>query len=371
MKILVVYASCGAGHRKAAEALFSCLKSRFPGGDIQLLDILDKANIFCRFCYRQGYTFLVTKASLLWRISFWVTSSRLLRALVRPLGIFLDHFNAKEFSEFITRNNFDIVVCTHFLPAELVASAKREKQVQSTVLTIVTDFGVHPFWVSEPTDLYVGASEYTRQQLVQQGVQADKIHILGIPIDQKFLLADSREKSALRLGIRPDVFTVMLMTGSFGMGPLARITKMLSGQVQVLAVCSANKRLYKYLLRKNLPQVKAFEFVEDIQDLMAVADVIITKPGGLTISEALAMQVVPVFISPIPGQEESNLKVLLSGGIAFYPRNLAELKKIILDLKSSPGKLAILRKKIRDFSHPRATEQICDVICQGSIRAAR
>jgi processive 1,2-diacylglycerol beta-glucosyltransferase len=173
------------------------------------------------------------------------------------------------------------------------------------------------------------------------------------------------EKAALysKLGLRQDKFTALITTGSFSIGPIEKIIDLLYKDVQLLVVCAHNKRLYKNLKDKNYPGVSVFGFVDNVQELMAISDIIITKPGGLTISESLAMNLTPIFITAIPGQETENIKVLRSSGIGIYERNASKIKDIILDFKDHPDKLHSIKENIKKLKKPHATEELCHALC--------
>jgi processive 1,2-diacylglycerol beta-glucosyltransferase len=161
------------------------------------------------------------------------------------------------------------------------------------------------------------------------------------------------------------------MTGSFGIGPLEEIVDLLHRDIQLLVVCARNKRLYLRLKNKNYPAVKIFAFIDNTEELMAVSDVIVTKPGGLTIAELLAREIVPVFICAIPGQEEKNIQVLASYGIGREVNTAKQVKKIVLDYKEHPEKMAKVQQGIRQLKKPLAVEELYHAICQGSSRPTR
>jgi processive 1,2-diacylglycerol beta-glucosyltransferase len=167
---------------------------------------------------------------------------------------------------------------------------------------------------------------------------------------------------AKKFNINPDKFTVLLMTGSYGIGPLEKITEFLSFKVQVLVVCASNKRLYKKLIEKNIPNVKVFGFIENTEELMAVSDCIVTKAGGSTIAEVINMDLVPIFISMIPGQESANVQALKELGVGLVPKNIYEIKDMVLELKNNPDKLNIMKERIEEIKKPLSCQEIASVI---------
>jgi processive 1,2-diacylglycerol beta-glucosyltransferase len=362
MKLLITYASAGAGHRRVAEAVYNYFKEQRPEVSLGMVDILTKTNALFRFDYAKGYSFLVRYAVKLWHLAFWLTEFKFLRPLTRFIAFLTNQINTQGFAAYLIRENPDYIVSTHFLPSEIAAHLKTRKKISSTVITIITDFGVHPFWISRGTDLYVVASDFTRDKLIAEGVAREKIKVFGLPSDAKFLREFDRVALAKKLGIRPDKFTVLLMTGSLGIGPLEELAALLCRDVQVLVVCAANKQLYARLNKINLPNVKIFGFVNNTEELMGVCDLIVTKPGGSTIAEVLNMELVPIFISVIPGQEEGNVEALKGFGISLTPKSVDEIRGLILDFKNHPEKLQEIKSRVQRIKKPFSCQELANVI---------
>ena len=366
MKIFLVYASAGAGHLKAAEALYKHIKERHKEYDVRLIDVLDYASYFFRFSYTSGYSFLINHAVFLWKIVFYATEFGFLRSVTRAIASFMNRLNTKKFIGFLCKENPDLIISTHFLTSEIPAFLKNSGKIDSRLITVITDFGVHPFWISSGTDQYIVASDLTKKILVEQGIDGNIIKVLGIPIDPKFLKHYDRAALSSKLGIDKDKFTILVVTGSFGLGPIEKIVDLLHDDVQILVVCARNQRLYRRLKNKNYANVSVFGFVDNIQELMSASDIIITKPGGLTSSEVLAVGIVPIFISAIPGQETENVKTLESYGVGISVKNISRIKEIVLDYKEHPDNFRKTRENINAIKKPFATEEICNAVCKDS-----
>lgn len=362
MKVLITYASAGAGHRKVAEAVYNYLKDNRQDLDLKLVDALPLGSFYFRFCYNWGYPFLVHYATWLWGFFFWITEFKLTRRFARKMSILSNYLSCRKFIQYLKDENFDFIISTHFLNSELAANLKLKNQIKSKLITVITDFGVHPFWISEGTDTYIAASEFTRDELLRAGVAESQISATGIPFSPNFSKPQDRNRLADKLGIAADKFTVLVMTGSFGSGPLEDIAANISDAAQVLVVCAKNKSLFERLQKKNYKNVKAFGFVNNVEELMAVSDLMVTKPGGSSIAELLAVGLVPIFITAIPGQEENNVKILTSHGIGFEPKNIKQIRDLVIDLKRSPQKLQDLKNDIRAIASPFACRKIADVI---------
>ena len=369
VKVIITYASAGAGHFRAAEAICDYLKNQDKGIDLKLVDILQKTNVLFKASYTFGYPFLINHAVFLWRLVFWVTGLKLLRRFTRASVSLIDRFNTGNFREFLTKENPDFIISTHFLPSAIATNLKRTGKINSRAISVVTDFGIHPFWISEGTDIYIVASSYTKQLLMLEGVEEERIKVLGIPIHPKFSRQYDRGQLSKKMGIEQNRFTVLVVTGSFGIGPVEGIVDLLHKDVQILVVCARNRRLFKRLKNKNYPSVRIFGFIENIQELMAVSDMIITKPGGMSISELLVMELVPIFISAIPGQETQNVEAMKRYGIGTIAKKPADIRSSVLNYRNNLDKLKGIKEKIKGIKKPFASQGLYNVICQGSVRA--
>jgi len=367
MKIVIAYASAGTGHLKAAEALYHCFTNEHPEVEVKLIDIIESSCSFFSFAYRFGYSLLVKYTPLLWSLAFRVTGAGLLLGLAKRLKLTIERLSTADFARLLIRENPDVIISTHFAPPETAAHLKQTSKIKSRLITVITDFGVHPFWITEGTDLYLVASDFTKSRLLARGVSETKIKVTGIPVDAKFFKQYPRDELCRKLGLESGRFNVLIASGSFGIGPIEELIDLLYKEVQLLVVCAGNKDLYRKLKAKNYPSVYAFGFIDNIQELMAVSEVIIGKPGGLTISEGLAMNLFPIFITVIPGQESENVKALAEEGIGIYSTDMQHIKEVVLDLKNNPDRLNSIRQNIRRTQRPYAAREICNAVCEGSI----
>jgi len=368
MKVFIVYASAGAGHHKAAQAIFNYFKVKDPRIDLSLLDILDYSNFLFKKNYVHSYNFLIRYALPLWAFVFYLTYAKPIRPLVNLIGDMIDRANTKKFASLLIRENPDLIITTHFLSCEIVSRLKIKNKINSKLVTVITDFGVHPFWLAKATDLYIVPSDFTKKRLVKEGISENHIEVCGVPVDQKFLGKFNRTDLCHKLLIEPDKFTVLIVTGSFGIGPIEKIVKLLYREVQVLVVCAGNRRLFNKLKMSRHDNVLVYGFVENLEELMAVSDIIVTKPGGLTLSELLVMDLPPIFIVTIPGQESENAKIMAQYGIGRKISNLQLLKSTILSYKNNPKELERIKEKIRQMRKPFAAREIYNVVCKDSLR---
>ena len=254
------------------------------------------------------------------------------------------------------KEQFDAVITTQFLSAEVCAYLKREGKIKSKVICVVTDFDVHRIWVNEGIDVYTGACDYTKNKLFALGVPPENVFATGIPTDAKF--AQNPDTLALKkkLGLQ-DGLTILIATGSFGMGPIEELMKLLENY-QLLVVCGHNRELYERLKPRARKNTHILGLVDNMDELMSVCDVMVTKPGGLSIAEALVKKLPMIFFSAIPGQETNNIKVLDSYEVSQGQCSLAQIAKTIHEWDINPKDLDALRRRMSELSKPNAVADI-------------
>lgn len=360
MKILVIHTTAGAGHKKAAEAIYNGLL-RHTTHQAHLVDALDYTNPFFKASYPKVYVFLVTKMPWLWQAFFLLFNIPFLRPLLSLVRRCYNAINTQALVKFLKQQHFDAIMTTHFMPAEVSAYLKRTGQIKSKVICVVTDFDVHPIWINQGIDVYTAACEYTKEKIVNFGINPQNVFVTGIPTDEKFALVTDRPLIRRRLKINVDLFTVLVATGSFGMGPIEDLVDLLQGY-QLLIVCGNNRRLYERLKLRAADRVHVFGLVGNMHELMAAADCIVTKPGGLSIAEALVKKLPMIFFSAIPGQETGNINVLKKYQAAWDQGSLRDIVGKIDDLSSSPQAYEALRQKLEALSKPNAVADIINLI---------
>jgi processive 1,2-diacylglycerol beta-glucosyltransferase len=359
MKILVIHATAGAGHKRAAEAIFYGLKAR-GGHDVHLLDALDYTNPFFKNMYSGVYVFLVTRLPMVWGFFFALLDIPWMQPLVHWFRRLYNGFNARALEEFLIKEQFDDVIATQFLSVEVCAYLKRVGKIKSRVICVVTDFDVHRIWVNEGVDVYTAACEYTKNKLIVLGVKPQTIFTTGIPTDAKFALEPDTIALKKKLGIQ-DGMTILIATGSFGMGPVEKLVVLLKSY-QLLIVCGHNKDLYERLKPLASGNTHILGLVDNMDELMSVADVMVTKPGGLSISEALVKKLPMIFFSAIPGQETNNIKVLSSYEVSRGQSSLSQIAQTIDEWASNPKDLDALRLRLSELSKPNAVADIIALI---------
>lgn len=356
MKIAVIHATAGAGHLKAAEAVYYGIK-KYTDHDAQLIDALDHTSPFFKKLYAGTYVSLVKYVPVIWGFAFALVDIPWLQGFIRGFRRIYNHLNAGKLEKLLIDGHFDYVVATHFMPTEIVSSLKKAGKLQTQLVTCVTDYDVHRIWTADGVDKYCVATEWTKRKCVEIGVDESKVHVTGIPTNELFSAAYDVGELKGKLGIERERFTVLVATGSFGIGPIEEIIQALK-EFQVVVVCGHNKHLFETLTAKQYPNARVFGLVNNMHELMAVSDAMVTKPGGLSISEALVMHLPLIFFNPIPGQETNNIKVLNRHGIGISSKSIQHIATELTRLKTSHDSLTTVLMKTREIARPFAVKEI-------------
>lgn len=360
MKILIVHASAGAGHMKAAEAIYDGLQSSTTH-DAVLIDALDFTSPLFKRMYRDSYLFLITKVPYLWGGAFLMLDKSWLQPFVRAFRRLYNGINCKPLERYLEQEQFDYIFSTHFMPNEVASALKRKGKIKSKVISCVTDFDIHKIWVGDGVDKYTVASDWTREKAVEIGIPKDSVVTTGIPTNQKFNQHPDVVELKKQLGLKSDVFTVLMATGSFGIGPIEEILEQLQ-DVQVIVVSGHNQGLYDRLSQKGYPLAKILGLVDNMPELMAVSDVMVTKPGGLSTSEALVSQLPMIFFSAIPGQETNNISVLAEYGVGVKGTTVASIVSEVKRLEGSRDLFLSAVKRTQVVAKPNAVRDIISLI---------
>jgi len=364
-RVLVLSASAGAGHIRAAQAVERAFQKMNAAREIRNIDTLEFTHQLFRRMYSNLYIDMVNKTPELlgWFYDYldkpWKNERR---------RLLLDKLNTRPFVKMLEQYQPDICSCTHFLPSEILSWLKAKHRLATRQAIVVTDFDVHAMWPCHHCEQYFVALDETRVHLETLGIPAGKITVTGIPIDPVF--AEHKDKQAMRKkhGLLPDRTTILISAGGFGVGPIQNIlTALLKLQhpAQIVAICGrsveAKERLDRLAARQppdHPVAIKVIGYTTEMDEYMSASDLLVGKPGGLTTSEALAKGLVMVIVNPIPGQEERNSDHLLEEGVAIRCNNLPVLAHKIDRLLDDPARLAAMRANVQRLARPRAAVAI-------------
>jgi processive 1,2-diacylglycerol beta-glucosyltransferase len=337
------------------------LRELDPDAVVKNVDVLDLTNAAFRRLYGKAYLDLVNMAPHVLGY-FYDLLDRPRRQGDRRdrLRLAVEKLNLRPFVRFLEAEPWDIIVNTHFLPAEIIASLRGNGRFRTPQFTATTDFETHRLWVNQPCDHYFTATDEGAAYLQHWGVPASDTTVTGIPIHPVFSKSKDRSECLRRQGLAGDRPIVLQLAGGFGVGPIEQIYRGVldvATPIEVVVVAGRNAEAKRQLERVGVPprhRVKLLGFTDQIDELMAVADVVLSKPGGLTTSEVLARGAAMAIVNPIPGQESRNSDFLLENGAAIKINNIGTLPHKLARLLADPKRLAALKSAARRLGRPQA-----------------
>ncbi len=362
-KILILHVSAGHGHEKAARAIQEACRDISFQNQVELYDSLEFMTGFFGRGYKKIYLFLIQHFPWLWGLAYYVADISFVYFFIRPFRRFINHGTGRRLEALILGKNPDVVIATHFLPVEVVNYLKRKKLSHARLVTVITDYLPHAFWLSREVDLYAVGSEETSADLQKRGVHSEKIRISGIPVEKKFTQPILREAARTKLKLPSENFTLLITSGGAGIGVVEALVKKLlhSGKAaELLAVCGTNKNLWARLdsLSKKSPKLHAFGFVDTIDVLMAASDLVIGKGGGLTLTESLCVGKPMILFGSVPGQETRNARSMVRQGAARVANSLQEVVRLTVEIMNSPEILKEYTRAALRLARPKAAEDI-------------
>lgn len=342
--VLVLSSSGGAGHVRAGEALRQAAQS-VPGGlRCEHRDCLDFTTPLFKKLYAGTYLKLVNRAPELWGYLYAISEGQSIRKKF-TLKVF-DHFNYGRYLAALQSLKPDAIICTHFLPFRAVSDSLRRSGVTAPVFAATTDVDVHNYWIDPVVDRYYVYHEESAWQLAAKGVSPERIRVLGIPVSPDFELRIPKDRARSDLGIDRERFTILLMSGGFGVGSMEELVShtgaVLAGRsgtpYTLLVVCGNNPRARSAVEHTRLPanvDLRVYGFVDTIHVMMAAADLLVSKAGGLTSAEAMASRLPMIMVNPIPGQEMRNADLLVEHQAGWKALNLShfqyKLSQVLFD----------------------------------------
>lgn len=367
-KVLILSVSAGAGHMRAAEAVRAYASHLASPVDAVHLDLMTIVPETFRRIYADSYIKLVETHPGLWGYLYKKSDSVPRNAAISRLRRSIERLNTRQLRQIIEREAPDHILCTHFLPAELMAHEIVRDRCQAPVWVQVTDFDLHQMWVQPHMAGYFVANDEVAFRLARRGIASEQIYVTGIPIMPAFAKRLDRVECAMELGIEPNWPTLLLMSGGAGLsGMYGMVERLLEipEEFQVIALAGKNARLLRQLreLAESFPR-RLFPqgFTKTIERLMSCADLAISKPGGLTTSECLAMGLPMIAVSPIPGQEEHNADFLLEHGVALKAYDEIGLEWRVRKMLADRGAMSAMASRMRNLAKPMAGYEVLSVM---------
>lgn len=363
-RVCILTLGVGSGHLRASEAVQRALYDSTDPIEVKVIDALDFSRRWFHWLYVDPYWWMLRNAPWLWRELFDRRQQKAHRSTA-PDWVF--RRGCREAIRQIQTYAPQLVIVTEIGAAEIAALGRREGLINAPILAVQTDFHTELPWVQPEIDVYCVASEEARAQLIGWGVSPNRVLLCGIPVDSAFALPFDRSELRQALGLDVKKPVVLVMGGGMGPVPLDEVVSSLelcNVPMQVLAVAGRDRFLRQRLesLRGRLAiDLHLFGWTDNVPELMAVSDLLITKPGGLTAAEALAAGLPMILTHPIPGPEERHVRYLGQNGVALHAKTLNDIPRLTSRLLSTPDELGEIRRHAREWSRPDAAHAVAQV----------
>ena len=357
-RILFLYISMSSGHQRAADAVREALSILAPSWETVGVDAFSFAYPNIGKLIARTYLEILRHTPVLWD---FVYDNPDVETATREIRDLLNLISLPKMRTLLKRHNPQALVCTQAVPCSVFAAEKRRGHLAIPLIAVITDFAVHSYWVHPEVDLYCVASEEARRYLIHQGISATKIIVTGIPVSPAFLQHVPKEQARAELNLDPKSPTILVMGGSQGLGTLQEMVDQLhTDSFQCLVATGINRDLYRALQKRygKDRRVRVFGYSNQINTLMDASDLLITKPGGLTSSEALAKGLPMIITHPIPGQEERNARYLLKSGTAEQADDPEEMTRMAQTLLHHPTRLKRMAEKAHSIARPYAAMEV-------------
>lgn len=360
-KVLILTISTGEGHNQAANSLIESFS--LNGYTCIRHDFLTSSSKFLNKLFVKGYEIFATRFPKLYGLFYNLTN----RILTNKLLNLIFYFTCKKILRIIQLEKPDIIIGTHAFTTNIL-HLLRKKGCNIPFISVVTDFKAHYTYFNPLVDAYITASEFTKNSLIAKGINSNTIYPVGIPIRADFFERNS--DIHLIKNADKDYFSLLLMSGSMGLSNISFVLDELlknKNKLRITVVCGNNTHLKDKLSQKSLintfkdKKLHILGFSNDIASLMQYSDIIISKPGGLTVSEAIATNLPIIIPFVIPGQEMENTEFLTSEGCAFQLSNIKDINNIIDEIIEKPFILKGMRKQLKLLSSSYSPEKILDI----------
>lgn len=374
-KLLILSTTAGAGHVRAADALKRTAEQLFASVEVEHRDILELTSPLFRNIYSQVNNTIAGHAPELWGMIYKKSETRGIIKPKHPLLKLFDQFNFKKYLKYLNDAKPDAVICTHFLPYVAISEQMKKKSWNIPFSSVPTDYDVHSLWISPLVKQYYIATDEAAWTVQSHGISEKNIFVTGIPVAPEFTNIRDRNSIRKELGLERDRFTIMILSGGYGIGVIDKlvpnVVEFLSTikqkKFQVIVVCGKNKKLFDALSKIQIPNnisFKLYEYVTFIDKLMDASDILITKSGGLTVTEALAKHLPMLIFDPVPGQEGRNADYLCEAGAAQRVSSFINLRYKLNRLIVNSSILTQMKNQTITIARPHAARTIITDILQ-------
>ncbi len=399
MKVVILSASTGGGHMSAANALKDYIDSN--GSQAVVIDAIEYISPLLNKTVTEVYEYVATKNPILWKMMYKSSNKKSVNSIIGKTNSLISN----KLIPLLISNDPDVIVTTHPFTTEMISKLKKHKKTNVPLICIMTDYAPHRTWINPYVDAYIVANENMITPMIKMDVESNKIFPFGIPVDDAFFSTQNREKLKKELNLKNNIPTILIMAGSCGLTNIEKIYNELQSikqDFQIIIITGKNKKLYENMqnvisgkktdirdkilakISEKAPELKRMKFIKkyqsetqsnkypkntqliyftnEVEKYMSVSDLILTKPGGLTVSEALACNLPMALYDAIPGQEEENANFLVSNNMAVKLSSSDDISKTVSELISDPEKLQAMKYNCINFDKSDSLKNIFNLM---------
>ncbi len=362
-RFLLMHITARSGHYQASAAIAKTIKQLEPNAHVVSIDAASYTSRLIRWAVGRTYLSLIHHQPDVWE---YLYDNPVVHRQVHYLRSLLHRYHAGKLQRVLEDVRPDVIVCTQAYPCGMVADFKKRHHITTPLVGVLTDYAPHLYWFHDTVDVYVVPSEQVKQRFLTKGIEPSRVKVLGIPIDVAFLEPSDRAATAQRFSLDLAQPIILIMGGNGGFGRLREIVlslDQLPHPCQLVVVTGTNRSLLTWLQKRRFRHhVMGLGYTTEIPQLMDIATLLISKPGGLTTSEALAKRVPLVIVNPIPGQEAYNARYLLSQGAAVQAGAPETVRQTVRDLLDNPEQLEALRVRNAQLAHSTAALDVTKLL---------
>lgn len=363
MDVLFLSVAAGGGHSQVAEVLKETIEEKYPGSRTLVVDTIKYINPMIDKVFVGGYLNTVKNTPQIYgKLYDFMEWGENMHDFVKTVNKLLSY----RIKSLIDRFKPSVIVCTHPFPLQMISNIKKTNKI-APVAGILTDFAAHAFWLHDNIDAYIIANDSIKFDMVKRGIPEEIIYSYGIPISKRFSQKKDRRALLEEMGLE-DKLTFLIMGGSLGIGKLSKIFQTLlksHRDMQIIALTGRNTRLKRQLEEYSSDsdkKIKIMGFTDRVPDIMDIADFLITKPGGITVSEALAKELPILIISPIPGHEEKNENFLINTGVAARIRADENIDNIFSQVIDNVLRTKHMKEMAKSIARPDSCDDTVNLL---------
>lgn len=370
-KIIIFYASYGGGHLSAAKSIESYLKNNFNNLEVELIDCMKYINKTIERVSTTAYREIAKKAPWAWGKIYFDSQ----KGPLAHISTKANRVMAIKLLRLLRKEKPDLIISTHPFGSQMCSYLKRKQKISAEIATIMTDFKSHDQWLvgSDFVDYFFVSNDNMKKELIEKNIYSSKIFVTGIPISSRFFLDFDKKQILDELGFTPDKKTILFFGGGeFGLGKTKTLEVLESllqnfTNLQIIAISGKNESMkahFDELVHKYYPNnsVVTLEYTDKVPEFMAVSDLVITKPGGLTTTEAITSCVPMLLINPIPGQEEENADFLVNSKVAVWIKKHDDPTPVLTKILIDEDKLSDMKKNTFYLAKPNSAKSICEIL---------